>query len=161
MRSSKSEFSYYPLVVSEQKNGVCNEVFGPASSFGVSRSIETKAAAVCKKLSLKLNYTGVFAIEFFYTKTGKLLVNEIAPRVHNTGHITMNASETSQFENHWRAILGLPLGSTKATARRYVMKNILGELPAKIPTGKKVFFHWYGKKDPRPGRKMGHINILD
>jgi 5-(carboxyamino)imidazole ribonucleotide synthase len=110
---------------------------------------------------------GVFAIEMFVTKEGDVLVNEVAPRVHNSGHLTIEACETSQFEQHIRAVVGLPLGSTALKTPAAVMINILGERmgPAEprgveeaVATGAAV--HIYGKKDTKPERKMGHITVV-
>jgi hypothetical protein len=111
---------------------------------------------------------GVFGIEMFLTKDGKVLINEIAPRVHNSGHYTIEASVTSQFEQHIRAITGLPLGSTDLIVKSAVMKNILGEHEGsghpkgiekalKIPG---VSYHLYNKKNSKIGRKMGHITVV-
>jgi 5-(carboxyamino)imidazole ribonucleotide synthase len=106
------------------------------------------------------------AVEFFETQDGKLLVNEIAPRVHNSGHYTLNAGCASQFENHWRAALNLPLGSTD-TAPFFVMQNILGvpditskECATPPAPGEFTHVHWYGKRGIAPGRKMGHITAV-
>ena len=106
----------------------------------------------------RLDYIGVLALEFFDVQ-GSLLVNEIAPRVHNSGHWTQQGAETCQFENHLRAVCGMPLGSTKLI-RPTAMINILGEdtLPEAILAQDGCHVHWYGK-EKRAGRKMGHINV--
>jgi 5-(carboxyamino)imidazole ribonucleotide synthase len=152
-------------VISQQVEGVCSEVRGPARRFEIPQVMEDKAAEISKSLA---NYTGLygsFAIEFFYTKSGELLVNEIAPRVHNSGHFTQNASPCSQFENHLRAAVGMPLGQTESD-QYFSMMNILGpvsyygkvEAPTlRIPG---ATLHWYGKEDSRPGRKIGHVNLV-
>lgn len=165
VRSVTGEFAAYPLVVTEQPEGTCLRVTGPASSLGVPHELEAKAWAHAKRFSEANAITGAFAIEFFEAESGDLLVNEIAPRVHNSGHYTQNASSTSQFENHWRALLGLELGST-STAPAFAMMNLLGpkgvSLEAKkagLPRpGRFVSAHWYGKSEIRPGRKLGHLN---
>lgn len=158
-RSRTGEFVSYPLVISEQDHGICRRVMGPATSLGVKPSLEIQAAAAARKLAERLDLVGAFAIEFFETEKGELWVNEIAPRVHNTGHYTQDAADSSQFENHWRAILGLPLGSTR-TAPAFVMLNLVGG-PAKprLPVATAgANLHWYGKTEFRPGRKLGHLN---
>ena len=103
---------------------------------------------------------GVLTIEFFVSR-GKLIANEMAPRVHNSGHWTIEGAETSQFENHVRAIAGLPLGSTAARGHS-AMINLIGELPARDPLLTVPGLHWhdYGKS-PRPGRKLGHVTLVE
>ncbi|SHO54295.1 5-(carboxyamino)imidazole ribonucleotide synthase [Vibrio quintilis] len=120
--------------------------------------LQKQAHSMFSAVANTLNYTGVLALEFFDVG-GKLLVNEIAPRVHNSGHWTQQGAETCQFENHLRAVCGLPLGSTKLI-RPTSMINILGEdtLPEAILETDGCHIHWYGK-EKRPGRKMGHINV--
>jgi phosphoribosylaminoimidazole carboxylase (NCAIR synthetase) len=109
-----------------------------------------------------LGLCGAYALEFFETVDGRLLLNEIAPRVHNTGHYTQDASDTSQFENHWRGVLGLPLGSV-ACAPAFAMWNLLGPDDAgqrdtlPVPSAR-THLHWYGKREIRAGRKLGHLN---
>jgi 5-(carboxyamino)imidazole ribonucleotide synthase len=108
---------------------------------------------------------GCFGIEFFETAEGQLLVNEIAPRVHNTGHYTQDACATSQFENHWRAVVGMPLGDIQPAAG-FAMQNLLGPKDvqltrdeARLPSlNERLHLHWYDKKDIVPKRKLGHIN---
>ncbi|CAM3890225.1 N5-carboxyaminoimidazole ribonucleotide synthase [Vibrio aerogenes CECT 7868] len=120
--------------------------------------LQNQAHTMFKAVADALNYTGVLALEFFDV-SGNLLVNEIAPRVHNSGHWTQEGAETCQFENHLRAVCGLPLGCTKLL-RPTSMINILGEntLPEAILDTDGCHVHWYGK-EKRPGRKMGHINV--
>ncbi len=134
-----------------------------------------QARNILKKVAQHLNYYGLLAIEFFVTPDKKLLVNEIAPRVHNSGHYTQLATNCSQFENHLRAISDMKLIKPK-TFGTAIMWNLLGpahfsieegspmpfqEMWVKdIPKGLNISLHWYGKKDIRPGRKVGHINIL-
>ncbi len=155
------QFSAYPLVVSEQEKGICRRVMGPASLFGVSPTLEKQAQDIAEKLARKLDLVGCFGVEFFETEQGLLKVNEIAPRVHNTGHYTQDAAECSQFENHWRAILGLPLGSTVPTAPAFGMLNLIGgptDSTALPEPSAHARLHWYGKAEFRPGRKLGHLN---
>ena len=163
--ATTGEFAFWPLVISRQKNGVCEEVIGPATRFDVPRSVEENAKAYAASVAKTSGLIGVFAIEFFLDEKNQLLVNEIAPRVHNTGHWSMNGAQTSQFENHWRAVLGLPLGPTEG-GTWFSMLNLLGPpglsgsalnlSPDPTPG---VWVHWYGKAELRPGRKMGHLNI--
>ena len=120
--------------------------------------LQQQAQEMFTAVANELNYVGVLALEFF-DLNGTLLVNEIAPRVHNSGHWTQQGAETCQFENHLRAVCGMPLGSTKLI-RETSMINILGEdtLPESVLAMPGCHVHWYGK-DKRAGRKMGHINV--
>ena len=120
--------------------------------------LEREGWDYARRLLDRLDYVGILAIEFF-VKEGRLIANEMAPRVHNSGHWTIEGAETSQFENHLRAILGLPLGSTAAIGHS-TMVNGIGDLPERaaalaIPD---AHYHDYGKA-PRPGRKVGHITL--
>jgi 5-(carboxyamino)imidazole ribonucleotide synthase len=156
----------WPVVISRQRNGVCEEVVGPATRFGVSSAVEEKAKKYAAAVARSSGLCGVFAIEFFLGENDQLLVNEIAPRVHNSGHWSMDGAAAGQFENHWRAVLGMPLGATTG-AGWFSMLNLLGPAgvsgpahglaPKPVPG---VFVHWYGKAELRPGRKMGHLNIF-
>jgi len=121
----------------------------------------SEAIAVAKKIADELDYVGVFAVEFFVAKDGRLLVNEIAPRVHNSGHWTIEACVVNQFEQHVRAIAGWPLGDPSRHADA-VMENIIGEEARhwREFAGKRVGLHLYGKQEMRPGRKMGHVTTL-
>jgi 5-(carboxyamino)imidazole ribonucleotide synthase len=165
VRSIQNELAAYPLVISEQKKGICYRVYGPATSLGVSRHIENQVQLFSKVLAEALNFEGTFAIELFETENGQVLVNEIAPRVHNSGHYTQNACQTDQFENHWRAVLGMPLGKVNFRPA-FAMLNILGPdsisatpESAMLPiSSSRTNLHWYGKKEVRPQRKLGHLN---
>lgn len=170
-RSIMGEFAAWPLVVSKQVNGTCFLVTGPATRLGVDPALEAEAHEYARKIAEDLEIVGVFAVELFETRDGRLLVNELAPRVHNSGHYTMDASVTSQFTNHWRALLGLSLGDPRSLTDAFAMINLLGPshssprkgplpLPA-LPTfaGAQFAAHWYGKREVRPGRKMGHVNV--
>lgn len=166
VRSKTGDLKTWPLVISEQRHGICERVMGPAKNLGVSPKLEELANEICHKITSHIGLVGVMAVEFFETEDGQLLVNEIAPRVHNSGHYTLNAACSSQFENHWRAALNLPLSST-ATVPFFVMQNILGlpEITSKEcatpPTsGELTHIHWYGKRGVAPGRKLGHINAM-
>ena len=123
--SSHSDFVFYPLVVSEQDQGICDRVIGPATSLGVHSQLEHQARACAEILAREFDLVGVFAIEFFEDANGHLLINEVAPRVHNSGHFSQDASTCSQFENHLRGVLGLPLGSTHSS-EFFAMCNLLG-----------------------------------
>ncbi len=166
VRTKSGETKSWPLVISEQKKGVCDRVMGPAASLGVDEKLEKKAQDICHKIAGHLGLIGVMAVEFFETHDSRILVNEIAPRVHNSGHYTLNAGCASQFENHWRAALNLPLGITD-TAPFFVMQNILGvpditskECATPPAPGEFTHVHWYGKRGIAPGRKLGHITAV-
>lgn len=160
---SSAEFVAYPLVESSQENGICLWVSGPLAP--ASAELSREAVELARRLGEGTGIVGAYALEFFETWEGQLLVNEIAPRVHNTGHYTQDAADTSQFENHLRAALGLPLGSTR-TAPAFAMVNLLGPAGLELEldpqwkpeAGEGLFVHWYGKKAVRPGRKLGHVN---
>ncbi|GGB39444.1 N5-carboxyaminoimidazole ribonucleotide synthase [Sphingomonas metalli] len=116
-----------------------------------------EATALACRIADALDYVGVLACEFFATADGPVF-NEMAPRVHNSGHWTIEGAETSQFENHVRAICGLPLGPTTLTGRRVTMDNLIGDDDAVAPLSEPgAHLHLYGKGEPRPGRKMGHV----
>jgi 5-(carboxyamino)imidazole ribonucleotide synthase len=120
--------------------------------------LQARATALARTLAERLDYVGVFALELF-VKDGQLLGNEMAPRVHNSGHWTIEGAVTSQFENHVRAVLGMPLGDTSARGLS-AMFNWIGELPDAAPVLQAIDAHWhdYGKQ-PRPGRKVGHATV--
>lgn len=163
IRETTGKCSYYPLVYTKQEDGICAVVSGPASHLGLDERLEAKARAYGQKIGEVLELEGVFAIEFFLDETQKLLVNEIAPRVHNSGHFSMDGAKSSQFENHWRAALGWPLADTSCH-NFFGMVNILGPQdytgpldPPRISLGPSKV-HWYEKSESRPGRKIGHVN---
>ncbi|MBI2027985.1 MAG: 5-(carboxyamino)imidazole ribonucleotide synthase [Candidatus Levybacteria bacterium] len=164
-RGINEEIKSYPVVETIHKNNICDTVLVPGR---VSLKIQKMAKKLAERTVSKLKGAGVFGIEMFLTKDNKILVNEIAPRVHNSGHFTIEASITSQFEQHIRAISGLPLGSTDLIPKAAVMKNILGENHGNgFPKGIEkalaisgVSLHIYGKKESRPQRKMGHITVM-
>ena len=154
VRGDLGETRFYPLVENVHRYGILRTSRAPAANAN-----QAEAEAYATKILDELEYVGVLALEFFDVG-GKLLANEIAPRVHNTGHWTIEGSETSQFENHLRAILGLPLGSTDS--RPAVLANLIGTVPKafdllEIPH---AHLHLYGK-EPRPGRKLGHITLVN
>ncbi len=164
VRDTKGNIKTYPLVETIQKNNICNIVKYPAN---VSKEIEQEAIEIADKTVSVLFGAGVFGVEMFMTKNGKVLINEIAPRVHNSGHWTIEGCVTSQFENHVRAVCGIPLGPTSPKVKSAVIVNILGERDGKAqPTGLKnvekmpnTYVHIYGKHNTKVERKMGHITV--
>ena len=154
VRRHNGDVAVYPLTENHHTNGILSVSVAAT----VDHLLQKQAGEVFKALSDQLNYVGVMAIEFFQVGN-ELLVNEIAPRVHNSGHWTQQGADTCQFENHLRAICDLPLGST-ALVRPSAMINIIGEdtVPAEALAIPSVSIHWYNK-DKRAGRKMGHINV--
>lgn len=165
-RSSQGEIIPYPVVETVQKNNICHLVLAPAKISALAKERANNLAIETMKL---LKGAGVFGIEMFKTPDDRVLINEIAPRVHNSGHYTIEACVTSQFEQHIRAITGLPLGKTTMKTPAAVMINILGDRVGetkveglgkalKIPN---VTVHIYGKKQTKVERKMGHITAID
>lgn len=154
IRSATGDIKVYPLTENHHVNGVLSVSLARP----VAQALQQQAEQMFSALAQSLNYVGVLAIEFFEVQ-GQLLVNEIAPRVHNSGHWTQQGADCCQFANHLRAVCGLPLGST-ALIRPTLMVNILGEdqVPSSILAIPAVGLHWYGKTK-RAGRKMGHINL--
>lgn len=153
-RSAKGETVVYPLTENHHVNGV----LAVSLALPGQQALQQQAKQMFDAVAAKLDYVGVLALEFFQVGD-KLLVNEIAPRVHNSGHWTQQGSDTCQFENHLRAVCGLPLGST-ALVRPTLMVNILGEdvVDPAVLALPSCHLHWYGK-GKRAGRKMGHINL--
>ncbi len=164
-RGMSGDIISFPVVETIHKNNICHIVRSPAP---VSHEVILKAKELAEKVLDLLGGVGVFAIEMFLAENGELLVNEIAPRVHNSGHHTIEAFNMSQFEAHIRAITGMPLVEPEATSRASVMVNILGEREgeAMLDSGFKGDFesgttiHIYGKMETRRERKMGHITVL-
>lgn len=165
-RNAAGEVVIYPLVETQQKNQVCRVAIAPAT---VTEELKGQIQAIVHKLLAELQYIGVLGIELFLTPEGKILVNEIAPRTHNSGHYTLGACHTSQFAMQLQAVADLPLGSPAIKSDGAVMVNLLGfedstsdyrhklEQIAAIPRSN---IHWYGKAQARPGRKMGHVTVL-
>ncbi|RVU40037.1 5-(carboxyamino)imidazole ribonucleotide synthase [Rheinheimera riviphila] len=153
-RNAKGETVVYPLTENHHVNGV----LAVSLALPGQQQLQQQAKQMFDAIAAKLDYVGVLALEFFQVGD-QLLVNEIAPRVHNSGHWTQQGADTCQFENHLRAVCGLPLGST-ALVRPTVMVNILGEdfVDPAVLALPSCHLHWYGK-GKRAGRKMGHINI--
>lgn len=155
-RNTLGEVTHLPMVQSVQINNQCNYVIGP-SAHSKQKKLETKIIQFLNAI----NYVGVIAFELFEIGS-KLYVNEIAPRVHNTGHFSQDALNVDQFELHLRCILGLKLPALHARQPAFVMVNLLGQSTrtpklVKMPTGS---LHWYDKIENRPRRKMGHINYI-
>ncbi|MFY8274924.1 5-(carboxyamino)imidazole ribonucleotide synthase [Pseudoalteromonas sp. SSDWG2] len=153
-RDQKGNVAIYPVTENEHTNGVLTLSLAGV----VAESIQQQAIDAYTKLANELNYVGVLAIEFFDVD-GQLLVNEIAPRVHNSGHWTQQGAFCCQFENHVRAVAGLPLGDTQLL-QPSAMINVLGQahIPTTVLNTPQVRSHWYAK-GVKPGRKMGHINV--
>jgi 5-(carboxyamino)imidazole ribonucleotide synthase len=156
VRGKSGETAFYPLVENHHRNGILRLSLAPAP--GLSPEVQKTAEEAARRVLESLNYVGVLAIEFF-ERDGKLLANEMAPRVHNSGHWTIEGAVTSQFENHLRAICGLPLGATTAIGAS-AMINLIGEVPdsAQVLAIPSAHLHLYGK-EPRPGRKLGHVTL--
>ena len=158
-RGRDGEIAVYPMAENHHEKGVLRRSFAPAE---VSADTAGQAERIAAQILSSLDYVGVIGIELFELKGGKLLVNEIAPRVHNTGHWTMDGCEVDQFEQHIRAVAGWPLGPTRAIAQ-VEMLNLLGpeaDAWAKLAGEPETRVHLYGKRDAKPGRKMGHVNRL-
>lgn len=157
VRGRDGSFATWPLTENWHVDGVLSASLAPAL---VTPEIAETAVGYAQRLAERLDYVGVFALELF-CRDGALLANEMAPRVHNSGHWTIEGAETSQFENHLRAVLGLPLGETRILGTA-CMLNWIGELPAATPVLEAASGHWhdYGKL-PRAGRKVGHATLRD
>ncbi len=165
-RRPSGEFAAWPLTQTTQANGVCAEVICPAPN--TSAEVIAKAQQIAETIAHELGVTGMLAVEMFETPNGRLLINELAMRPHNSGHFSIEGSETSQFEQHVRAVLDLPLGSTRARAAASVMVNILGvdnntdllaNLGEALARHTEAVVHIYGKAS-RAGRKMGHVTVV-
>jgi len=161
-RNTKGQIKTYPLVENIHEENILRETIAPAR---VSDEINKKAESIANNTMTVLKGAGVFGIEMFVNQENQIIINEIAPRVHNSGHHTLQSSETSQFEQHLRAILGLELGSTKLL-HPTIMYNILGSksfegkyLPLEL-TEPNVFLKMYGKEISKPSRKLGHFNLV-
>ncbi len=154
-RSARGEVAYYPLAANTHQDGILRYSVAPYSN----RRLEKAAAVYLRRVMRALDYVGVLAVEFFVVG-GRLVANEMAPRVHNSGHWTIEGCVTSQFENHLRAICDLPLGSTR-TLGAAAMINFLGTMPSRerLLDIEGLSYHDYGKA-PRAGRKLGHCTIL-
>ncbi len=156
VRSKTGETAFYPVVENHHREGILRLSIAPARN--LTSELQRAAEAATGKVLEALGYVGVLCIEFFEVG-GRLLANEMAPRVHNSGHWTIEGAVTSQFENHLRAILGLPLGSTSAIGHS-AMINLIGEIPdeRQVLAVPNAHLHLYGKS-ARPGRKLGHVTV--
>ena len=156
VRGRTGETAFYPLVENHHSDGILRFSLAPAPN--VSSSVQAAAEDYARRIMDELDYVGVLAIELFETADG-LVANEMAPRVHNTGHWTIEGADTSQFENHLRAIIGLPLGSTEMSGAAG-MVNVIGTEPdvGRLREIDNVHVHMYGKA-PAPRRKLGHITV--
>jgi 5-(carboxyamino)imidazole ribonucleotide synthase len=165
-RSQTGEIVVYPVVESQQEHQVCRRVIVPtALPPGVAQQVDAIARAIVENLQ----FVGILGVELFLTRDGQVLVNEIAPRTHNSGHYSLDACVTSQFEQQLRAVTGLPLGSAAMTCRAAVMVNLLGfesstsdyaQQRQQLAALTNANVHWYNKPESRAGRKLGHVTVL-
>ncbi|MFN3583661.1 5-(carboxyamino)imidazole ribonucleotide synthase [Phenylobacterium sp.] len=156
-RGRDGAVAVYPLAENHHENGILRRSLAPASA---APALTDQAERIAARVLKGLDYVGVIGIELFELKDGRLLVNEIAPRVHNTGHWTQDGCEVDQFEQHVRAVAGWPLGPTAAVAR-VEMLNLLGDEAdgwLRLAHEPETRIHLYGKREAKPGRKMGHVN---
>ena len=165
-RSVEGEIVTYPVVETQQEQQVCRRVIAPAE---ITPNQVAEIQAIAHTLLNSLEVVGIFGIELFISADGKILVNEIAPRTHNSGHFSLDACETSQFEQHLRAVCGFPLGNPALQCAGAVMVNLLGyenshsdyqSQRQQIAQISQAHVHWYGKTQSRPGRKLGHVTVL-
>ena len=165
-RSVDGEVVVYPVVETHQEEQVCRRVIAPAT---VSLEVKQQVEVIAHTLLDRLQAVGVFGIELFLTEAGKVLVNEVAPRTHNSGHYTLDACSTSQFEMQLRAVANLPLGSPTLKSAGAVMVNLLGyeysehnyqQKRTQLAAIPHAYVYWYGKSESHPGRKLGHVTVL-
>ncbi|MBP0002043.1 MAG: 5-(carboxyamino)imidazole ribonucleotide synthase [Cyanobacteria bacterium SID2] len=165
-RNRAGEFAIYPIVETQQEAQVCRRVIAPAH---LSDTAIAQCHSIAKTLLEKLEVVGLFGIELFLTRDEKILVNEIAPRTHNSGHFSLDACETSQFAQLLRVVSDRPLGSTAMKSNAAVMVNLLGyevsrsdyrEKRSAMEAIPNATVYWYGKTESRPGRKLGHVTVL-
>ena len=167
-RSPFGQGAAWPVVETVQREGICVTVLAPAPD--LSDDAAARAEQLGLRIADELGVVGVLAVELFETDSGALVVNELAMRPHNSGHWTQNGSVTSQFEQHLRAVLDYPLGDTRAVAPVTVMANVLGAAQAPAMSMDERLHHLFGRipdshvhlygKVERPGRKIGHVNVL-
>ena len=165
-RSASGDIITHPVVETQQEQQVCRRVIAPANiTSPIAQEIESIASTILNNLEV----VGTFGIEFFLSAEAGVFVNEIAPRTHNCGHFSLDACQTSQFEQHLRAVCDLPLGSTAMISPSAVMVNLLGtdnvgtdwmQKCRQIEEIPQAHLHWYGKTESRPGRKLGHVTVL-
>ena len=165
-RNAAGEIIVYPVVETYQKNQVCRWVIAPAA---VSQKVSQKIKQIAQTLVTKLQVVGIFGIELFLCDDERILVNEIAPRTHNSGHYTLDACDISQFEMQLRTVADLPITAPKLKAPGAVMVNLLGyensdsdyqDKRERLATLPNTFVHWYGKSESRLGRKLAHVTVL-
>ena len=162
-RNTKGEIATYPVVENIHENNILKMTIAPGR---VSENVKKQAEQIAEKTMKVLRGAGIFGIEMFVTSDDKIMINEIAPRVHNSGHHTLQSSDTSQFEQHLRAILGMNLGDVSIKSPT-IMYNILGpttfqgEYNVLCPKKNNIFLKMYGKLESKPQRKIGHVNIVD
>lgn len=165
-RSGSGEIAVFPIVETQQEDQVCRRVIAPAD---LREGIATKIEAIARTLLSALDAVGVFGIELFLTADEQIFVNEVAPRTHNSGHFTLDACNTSQFEQHLRAVAQLPLGDPALHCDGAIMVNLLGyetstqdyrDKRQRIAAIPQAHLYWYGKSQARPGRKLGHVTVL-
>jgi len=165
-RGVKGETVVYPIVETYQHDQVCQRVIAPAR---ISPDLEAEISAIAQTLLSALDWVGIFGIEFFLTEDHHILVNEIAPRTHNSGHYTLDACEVSQFAMHLKAVTGETLTPPQMKAAAAVMVNLLGyestteqylEKRKQLDVLPHTHVYWYGKTQARPGRKLGHVTVL-
>lgn len=164
-RNSRGEMEIYPVAHTMQENHICHYVSVPAD---INKSVEAEIKKMASTAMTAIDAVGIFAFEFFLTDQGHLYLNESAPRPHNSGHYSIEGCVSSQFENHVRSVLNLPLGSSELRAPHIVMLNLLGtkNAPAELSNSQEFLavkdghLHLYGKKMSKVGRKMGHFTLL-
>ncbi len=166
-RSPLGQVAAYPVVETVQRDGICVEVLAPAP--GLDEDLAVQAQHLAIDVATRLGVVGVLAVELFETTDGRILVNELAMRPHNSAHWTIEGARTSQFEQHLRAVLDYPMGDTRLTAPAVVMANVLGGAPGGMSIDERLHHlfaeepgakvHLYGKQI-RPGRKIGHVTVL-
>ena len=164
-RSPGGEIVVYPVVETQQVEQVCRHVMAPAA---ISETVQATVTTIARTLIEKLDFIGVLGIELFLAPGEQVLVNEVAPRTHNSGHYTLDACETSQFAQQLRAVTAQPLGSPQMTCDRALMVNLLGfehaakdyaEPRQKLAAIPNAHVYWYNKQASRPGRKLGHVTV--
>ncbi|MEO1968953.1 MAG: 5-(carboxyamino)imidazole ribonucleotide synthase [Sphingomonadaceae bacterium] len=161
VRGQDGEIRFWDSTRNEHEDGILARSVLPAGS-GIEHQVE-EARALARQVADAMRYVGVLTLEFFATAQGPVF-NEMAPRVHNSGHWTIEGAATSQFENHIRAVAGLPLGDTRTVANKVVMENLIGdqvENAQRVLADSDVHLHLYGKRSVREGRKMGHVTRLE
>jgi 5-(carboxyamino)imidazole ribonucleotide synthase len=159
-RAVDGTFRAYDVTDNEHRGHILHRSLAPAP---IPAATADEAIAITRRMADALDYVGVLAVEFFVLPRGQLVVNEIAPRVHNSGHWTLGGAQTSQFEQHIRAVAGWPLGDTTRRGAAVEMINLIGDEIARWPeivAEPGTALHHYGKRETRPGRKMGHVTRI-